>query len=105
LKLSEKSPVPPAVSTKDISGGRTQVLSVCRIKPIGHHPAESDEDSSPESISDTENWLNWNDDLDDPNDSDDDWEEDNESDMELHNGSEVSETLLVRNVSAAPNVP
>jgi hypothetical protein len=105
FKLSEKSPVPPALSAKDLPGGRTQVLNVRRIKRIDRHPAESDEDSSPESISDTENWLNWNGDLDNPNDSEDDWEADNESDMELDNCSEVSETLEVRNVSAAPNVP
>jgi hypothetical protein len=97
--------VPPALSAKDLPGGRTQVLNVRRIKRIDRHPAESDEDSSPESISDTENWLNWNGDLDNPNDSEDDWEADNESDMELDNCSEVSETLEVRNVSAAPNVP
>jgi len=76
--LSEKSPVPPALSAKDLPGGRTQVLNVHQIKLIDHHPAESDEDSSPESISDTENWLNWNWDLDNPNDSEGDWEADNE---------------------------
>jgi hypothetical protein len=43
--------------------------------------------------------------LDNPNNSEDDWEADNESDMELDNGSEDSETPEVRNVSAAPNVP
>jgi hypothetical protein len=43
--------------------------------------------------------------LDNPNDSEDDWEAGNESDMELDNGCEVSETLEVRNVSAAPDVP
>jgi hypothetical protein len=43
--------------------------------------------------------------LDNPSDSEDDWEADNESDMDLDNDSEVSETLEVRNVSAAPNVP
>jgi len=75
------------------------------MKQIDRHPAESDEDCSPESISDTENWLNWNGDLDNPNDSEDDWEADNESDMELHNGIEDSETLEQRNVSAALNVP
>jgi hypothetical protein len=42
--------------------------------------------------------------LDNPNNSKDDWEADNESDMELDNGSEDSETPEVRNVSAAPNV-
>jgi hypothetical protein len=29
FKLSEKSPVPPALSAKDLPGGRTQVLNVC----------------------------------------------------------------------------
>jgi hypothetical protein len=43
--------------------------------------------------------------LDNPNNSDDVWEADNESDTDLDNGSEDSETLEVRNVSAAPNVP
>jgi len=105
FKLSEKSPVPPALSAKDLAGGRTQVLNIRRIKRIDCHPAESDEVSSPESISDTENWLNWNGDLDNPNDSEDDWEADDESDMELHNGIEESETSEQRNVSAAPNVP
>jgi len=105
FKLLEKSPVPPALSAKDLPGGRTQVLNVRRIKRIDRHPAESVEDSSPESISDTENWLNWNGGLDNPNDSEDDWEADNESDTELDIGSEVSQTLEVQNLSAAPNVP
>jgi len=43
--------------------------------------------------------------LDNPINSEDDWEADNESDIELGNGSEVSETLEVRNVSAAHDVP
>ena len=105
FQLSEQSPVPPALSAKDLPGGRTQLLNVRWIKRIDCDPAESDEDGSPESISDTENCLNWNGDLDNPNDSEDDWEADNESDMELDNGSEVSATLEERNVSAAPNVP
>jgi len=32
FKSSEKSPVPPALSAKDLPGGRTQVLNVRRIK-------------------------------------------------------------------------
>jgi len=105
FKLSEKSPLPPALSAKDLPGGRTKVLNVRRIKRIDRHPAENDEDSSPESISDTENWLNWNGDLDNPNDSEDDWEEDKGSDIKLDNGSEVSESPELWNVSAAWNVP
>jgi len=53
--LSEKSPVPPALSAKDLSGALAQVLNVRQIKRIDRHPAESDEDSSLESISDTKN--------------------------------------------------
>jgi len=97
--------VPPALSAKDLPGRRTQVLNVRRIKRIHRHPPKSDEDSSPESISDIKHWLNWNGDLDNPNDSEDDWEPDDESDMELHNDIEDSETTEQRNVSAAPNVP
>ena len=43
--------------------------------------------------------------LDDPNDSEDNWEADNESDMELDNSSENSESTEQCNVCAAPNVP
>jgi len=97
--------VPPALSAKDLPGGRTQVLNVCRVKQIDCHLAESDEDSSPESIADTKNWVNWNGDLDNPNDSEDDWEVETKSHMELDNGIEDSEILEQRNVSATPNVP
>jgi len=95
FKLSEKSPVPPAVSAKDLPVGRTQVWNVRRMKQIDRHPAESDQDSSPQS----------NRDLDYPNDSEDDWDADNELDMELDNSSEDSETPEWQNVSAALNVP
>jgi hypothetical protein len=64
LKLSEKSPVPPPLSTKDLPGEQSQVLNVRRIKRIDRHPTECDEDSSPECISNTKNWLNCNGDLD-----------------------------------------
>jgi len=43
FRLSEKSPVPPALSAKDHPGGRTQILNVRWIKRIDRHPAESDE--------------------------------------------------------------
>jgi hypothetical protein len=97
--------VPPALLAKDLPGGQTQVLNVRQIKWIDRHPAEHDEDRSPESITDTKNCLNWNGDFDNPNDSEDEWEADNESEMELDNGSKDSETPELRNVSAAPNVP
>jgi len=105
FKLSELSPVPTVLSAKDLFGGWTQLMNGRRMKRIDRHPAESDEDSSPESISDTENWLNWNRDLDNPIDSEDDWVADNESHMTLVNGGEDSQTTEQQNVSAAPNVP
>jgi len=43
--------------------------------------------------------------LDNPNDSEDDWEADNELDTEPDKGSENSETPEQQNVSAAPNIP
>jgi hypothetical protein len=58
FKLSEKSPVPPALSANSLRGGRTQGLIVRQITRIDRHPAESDQDCSPECISDSENWLN-----------------------------------------------
>jgi len=36
-KLSERSPLPPALSAKDISGGRTQRLNIHRILKINRH--------------------------------------------------------------------
>jgi hypothetical protein len=80
-------------------------LNVHRIKRIDCHPAESDVDSSLDSISDSENWLHWNGDLDNPKSSEDNWKADNEPDMGLDNGSDNSETPELWNVSAAPNVP
>jgi len=97
--------LPPPWSAKELAGGRSQVLNDCRIKRIDRHPAESDEDSTPESISDTEHWLNWNGDFDIPNESEDDCEADSESDIELDNCFEDPECPLQRDVCAASNVP
>ena len=97
--------MPPALSAKDLPAGRTHVLNVCRIKQINCHPAKSDEDSSPESISDTKNWLNWNGNVDNPNDSEDNWEADNESAVDLDNSCEDSDTPDQQNMSAIPSVP
>jgi hypothetical protein len=96
--------VQPAWSAEDLPAGRTQLLNVCGIWRIDHHPAERDEESSPETIADTENLINWNGELNYPNDSEDDWEADNQSDMELQNGSEDSEILEQQNVSVTANV-
>ena len=101
FKLSERSPLPPALSANILPGGRTPVLNVSGIKIIDRHPAQSDEDCAPESISDTENWLDWDGDLDDPNDREDDWEADTDSEIELDNGIEDPESPEQRDVSAA----
>jgi len=105
FKLSERSPLPPALYAKDLPGGRTQILNVRRIRRINCHRVESNEDSAPESISDTNDWLNRNGDLDNPNDSEDDCAVDDESDIEQNNGIEDSACPEQQNVSAAPNVP
>ena len=54
FKLSERSPLPPALSAKELPGGRTHILNDRRIRRINRHPVDSDEDSLPESISDTD---------------------------------------------------
>jgi len=105
FKLSERSPVPPALSAKDLPGGQTQISNVRWMRRINRHPVDSDMDSAPESISDTKDWLNWNGDLDDPNDNEDDCTADFDSDIEQDNGIEDPECPQQRDVSAAPNVP
>jgi len=104
FKLSERSPVPPALSTKELLGGRTQIWNVCKIRSINHDPVESDEDWAPERIPDTEIWLNWNGDLDNPNDSKYECMGDDESDIEQHHGIEDPECPEQQDVSATPNV-
>jgi len=105
FKLSERSPLPPALSAKDLPGGRTQILNVRRIRRINCHPVERDDDWASESYSDTDDWLNWNADLDNPNDSEDDCAADDESDIGPNNGNEDQECPERQDVSTAPNVP
>jgi len=89
----DTSPVPSALSGKDLPEWSIWVLNIRQIKWINCHSAKSYGKSSPESISDTENLLNGKGDLDNLNDSEDNWEADNESDRELVNGSEESKPL------------
>jgi len=105
FKLSERSPLPPALSAKDLTAGRTHILNLRRIRRINFHPGESDEDRAPERISDTEEWLNWYCDLDNPNDSEEDCAADNDSDIEHKNCIKDPECPEQQDVSAAPNVP
>jgi len=57
-KLSARSPLPKALSAKDLPGGRTQVANIFEIERIDRHPGKSDEDISPENTSATGNQLN-----------------------------------------------
>jgi hypothetical protein len=45
--------VPPARSAKDVPEGWPQVFNVPQIHWIDNHPAASNEESTPETISDT----------------------------------------------------
>jgi len=74
--------LPPALSAKNGPGGGTQILTVRRIRRINRHPVGSDQDVAQQSILDTDDWLNWNDDLHNPNDSEDDCAADDETDTE-----------------------
>jgi len=82
FKLSERSPLPSASSANDLSGGRTQILNVRQIRRINCHPVESDEDSAPGCISDTDDWLNWNGDFDNLNNCEEDCVADDEFNIE-----------------------
>jgi len=92
------------LSAKDLPGGRTQILNVRLIRRINHHPVIGDEDSAPESISDTKDWLNWNGDIDHPNNSEVDCMADFGSDIEQDDRIEERECPEQQNVSAGPNV-
>jgi len=105
FKLSARSPLPLPLSAKYLPGGQTQVENVCQIRGINCHPVESYADSIPESISPTEDWLHWNGDLDNPNDSKNHCAVDAESDIEQDDSIEDPEGQEQRDVSTAPNVP
>jgi hypothetical protein len=105
FKLPERSPLPPALSAKELPGGRTQILNVRRIPKINRHPVESDENSAPESISDTEDWLHWTGKLDNPNDSEEDCTAADDSDIQNNNCIEDPQCPDQQDVRAAPNVP
>jgi len=103
--LSVRSPLSPAMSATDLPGGRTQIFNVRQITRINVHPVKSDENSATECISDTENWLARNRNLEIPNDSKDNFTVDIESDIEHDNCMEHPECSEQWDVSAAPNVP
>jgi len=103
--LCERSPLLPPLSAKDRPGGRTQVFNVRHIGRINRHPVDSDGDGAPESVSDTEDWLHWNEDLDNPNESEDDWVAEGQCDIEPVHNIEDPDCPMRQHVSASPNVP
>jgi len=58
FKLSERFPLPPALSAKDLPRVRTQILNVRCIRRFNHCPIETDMDNAPESIWDTDDLFN-----------------------------------------------
>jgi hypothetical protein len=57
------------------------------------------------TLSDTDDALNWNGNLDNPNDSEEDCAADDESDIEYNNSIDKPECPQQPGLSAAPNVP
>jgi hypothetical protein len=72
---------------------------------INCHPVESYTDSAPESISNTDDWLNWNGDLDNPKHSEEHCAVDDDSDIEHNNFINDPECPEQQDVSTMPNVP
>jgi len=97
--------LPPALSTKGLTGGGTEIFNVYQIPTIVHHPVGSDDDPAAEIIFHTQNWLNWNGNLDNQNHSEADWATDIESDIDQDKCIKDSESPAQPNVNAAPNVP
>jgi len=105
FKLSERSPLSPHLPAKDLPGGRTQMFNVHCIRRSNCHPVDSNADSSIQSISDTQDWLNRNGRFDNPNDSEDDCAADIESGIEQYTSIEDPDCPEQRDVSADVNVP
>jgi hypothetical protein len=105
FKMSERSRLPPALSAKDLPGGRTHMLNVRQIHRINRYSVESDTDSIPERIVDTDDCLNWNCDLDNSIDTEGNCTADDESHIEHNIGINNQECPEQLDVSAVPNVP
>jgi len=104
-KLSERSPVPPPpVSATYLPRGWNPVYNACRIKRFDRHPTDNDEDSTTESILDTENLHDCNGALDNPDVSEDKQEADNESNIELENSVDNPATPEQGDVGVALSV-
>jgi len=104
FQLSETSPLPPALSANNLPGVRTEISNVRRMQRFNRKPVEIDEDWAPAIISNIEDWLQLNQDLDNPNDTEDDCATDIESDIVQGICIDDPQFPEQRNVSAVPNV-
>ena len=102
--MTKKSPLPPSLSHVELPGGKTKVLNVRQIRRINRYPNESDDESATETNSDTDDWLHWNGDLDDPNFNESDGEADDEFVMDVVGDFDVNEEVEELDVHAAPNI-
>jgi len=102
--LSERSPLPPALSATDLPGGPTKLSNVGQIRRFNRDPVKGDDDSTPGCILDTENWLNSNGDLDNSTHSKDNYTSDDGCDIERDNGIADAESPEQQDVNATPTV-
>jgi hypothetical protein len=102
--LSERSLLPPGLYATDLTGGQIGIFNVHQIRRFNHHPDDSEEESTPQRILESENWLNWDRDLDNANDSKDDCATDAESAIGREMSIEDPEHPVLRDVCATPNV-
>jgi len=96
--------LPPDLTAKELPGGQTQILTVRQVRTICHHPVQCGMDSRPEILSDTENSLNWNRHLQNPNCSIGDCVADIESEIVQDNQRKHTKCAELQDVSATPNV-
>jgi len=105
FKSSGRSPLPPPFPAKDTPGGQTQIFNVRQIWGFNCYPVTSDEESAPEGMRNTEDWLNRNRDLDNRSDSEDDFTADVEPDSGQQKPIQDPEYPDERDVSATANFP
>lgn len=104
-KLSERSPLLPALSAQDLTEGQIQGWNVCRINRIDAPPVECDVVSTSESILDPTNSLHWNGNIDNLNQGEHNLPKDDEFNIEEDNAIENPESPEQRVISATQNVP
>jgi hypothetical protein len=103
FNLSVRSLLPPDISAKDLSAIWTQVLNAHLTKIIHCHPAQSDENSVPETCSETKNLHNSSCDFDHRNELNDVQGAEHEIDIGLHSGSRYPERSERLYDSVTPN--